>query len=72
MSEQEKLALLEECMELEAGTLKADDRLDDYDEWDSLTALALIAMLDEKFHKTLTGQDIKKMETVRDVLAVIG
>ena len=68
MTEKEKITLLEEIMELNEGTLSVDDVLEDYVEWDSITALSLIAMMDEKFHKTVSGADIKNMKTVSDVL----
>ena len=68
MNEKEKLALLEEIMELNEGTLSVDDVLEDYVEWDSITALSLIAVMDEKFHKTISGENIKNMKTVSDVL----
>ena len=68
MNEKEKIAFLEEIMELDEGTLSVDDVLEDYVEWDSITALSLIAMMDEKFHKTISGADIKNMKTVSDVL----
>lgn len=71
MNEQEKLALLEEIMELDEGTLSVGDVLEDYEEWDSITALSLIAAMDEKFHKTITGAEIKELKTVSDVLEMM-
>ncbi len=66
-----KLALIEECMDLEEDTLKPEDILSDFDEWDSVTALSIIAMMDEQFHKTLTGSDIKNAKTVSDILGLM-
>lgn len=71
MTDQEKITMLEETMELEEGTLQKDDILEDYPEWDSITALSFIALMDEKFHKTITGKEIKEFKTVADVLAVM-
>lgn len=71
MNDKEKLAILEEIMELDEGTLSASDALDDYPEWDSITALSLIATMDEKFHKTVTGAEIKALKTVSDVLEMM-
>lgn len=71
MTEKEKLALLEEAMELDEGTLSIDDVLEDYPEWDSISALSLIALVDEKFGKILDGQTVKKFEKVSDALAVM-
>ena len=55
MSEQEKIYLLEEIMDVEKGTLKNDDNLADFDEWDSLTALTFISEMNERFGKKVTG-----------------
>lgn len=71
MTEKEKLAELEDIMELDEGTLSPQDRLDSYNEWDSLTALSLISLIDERFGKTVTGDDIKKLVTVADALALM-
>lgn len=71
MEIREKLALIEECMDLDAGTIKEDDELDSFEEWDSVTVLSIIAMVDEKFHKTLSGEDIKAAKTVADILAMM-
>lgn len=72
MSIQEKLALIEECMDLNDGTLKPEDVLADYEEWDSLTILSIIAMADEQFQKTISGEDLKGAKTVADILALLG
>ena len=68
MTEQEKIYLLEEIMELDEGTLQMSDVLTEYDEWDSVTALSLIALMDEKFGKTITGDVIKELKNVADVV----
>ena len=39
----------------------------DLDEWDSLTALSLIAMVDEEYSLKLTGDDIKTSITIKDL-----
>lgn len=66
-----KLALIEECMDLDYGTLKAEDELAGFEEWDSVTALSIIAMVDEKFHKSLSGEDLKGAKIVADILAMM-
>lgn len=37
------------------------------DEWDSLIALSVIALADEEFGVTLTGDDIRNATTVKDL-----
>ena len=69
MNEKEKIELLEEIMDLEAETLKLDDALDEYEEWDSLTALTFISEMDSRFSKKITGEQIKAFATVADAIA---
>ena len=70
MTEQEKIALIEETLDLDEGTLTADTVLDDVDEYDSMAKLSLIVMMDDEFGKKLTGDVIKGFKTVGDILAV--
>ncbi|MDM8109282.1 acyl carrier protein [Phascolarctobacterium faecium] len=68
MELKEKLALIEEVLDVEEGSLSPETELADVDEWDSIAALSLIVMLDEKFEKTVSGAQIKALETVTDIL----
>ena len=65
----EKMALIEEPLDVVEGTLTTETVLDDLDEWDSISALTLIVMLDERFDKTITGAEIKALNTVGDILS---
>ena len=69
MELKEKLALIEEVLDVEEGSLSPETELADVDEWDLISALSLIVMLDEKFEKTVSGAQIKALETVNDILA---
>ena len=71
MTEKEKIALIEETLDLDEGTLTADTVLDDVDEYDSMAKLSLIVMMDDEFGKKLTGDVIKGLKTVGDILAVM-
>ena len=71
MSEKERIALLEEIMDLEIGSLKKDDILSEFEEWDSLSILAFISEMGARFGKRITGEQIKKFQTVADAIAVM-
>lgn len=71
MSEKEKLAMLEETLDLEEGTLAADTVLSDLDEYDSMAKLSLIVLMDDEFGVKVTGDMIKGFKTVADILAVM-
>jgi acyl carrier protein len=41
------------------------------EEWDSLTALTIIAMVDEELEKRITGADIRNCNTIEDLHKLI-
>ena len=68
MNLQEKLALIEEVLDVETGSLTPETLLAVVGEWDSIAALSLVVMLDEKFEKTVSGVQIKALASVNDIL----
>lgn len=71
MTEREKLAMLEEMMELDEGALKADTLLEDVEEYDSMAKLSLIVLMEDEFDVKLTGAMIKELASVGDILALM-
>jgi len=71
MEVKEKLALLEEIMDLDEGALAPKMILANIKEWDSLAALTFIMLLDEKFSKNITANEIIKLKTIEDMLKVM-
>ncbi len=68
MTVTEKLDTLEELLDIEKGTLSEETALDQLSEWDSLAVITLIAMLDEKYGKSVTPKKIKEFKTVKDII----
>lgn len=68
MTNEEKIAMLEELFELEAGVITPETKLTDIEEYDSMSKLSLIVMMDDEFGKKLTGEQILKFVTVQDIL----
>lgn len=68
MDTNKKIALLEEMLELDEGTLEPDTLLDDIDEWDSMSKLSLIVLLDEEFNTTINSEQVKALNCVQDIL----
>ena len=66
---QVKLTLIDEVLDVAEDSLTPVTLLAEVDEWDSIAALSLIVMLDEKFEKTVSGAQIKALESVNDILA---
>lgn len=59
---------MEEVLRIEPGSLQASDRLHDLQAWDSMAALSLIALVDERYGVTLDANRLAQCETVADVL----
>ncbi|MCB0401881.1 MAG: hypothetical protein KDD41_07345 [Flavobacteriales bacterium] len=60
-----------EIEDLEPGTLTADKDYREIEQWSSMYALILIAMIDTEYGVTLTGEDLKKTYTLRDLYHTI-
>ena len=69
MTKNEKIALLEDMLELESNTLTPETELTAIDEYDSMAKLSLIVLMDEECGKKLTGEQIRAFKTVGDILA---
>ena len=72
MTQEEKLALLEDMLELNSGALAPEMELSSIDEYDSMAKLSLIVLMDEECGKKLTGEQIREFKTVADVLNFMG
>lgn len=72
MTNEEKIALLEEMLDLEEGGLTAETELSSIDEYDSMAKLSLIVLFDDECGKKLTGEEIRTFKTVGDILTAMG
>lgn len=72
MTQEEKIAMLEEVLELDNGTLKPEMPLDQVDSYDSMAKLSIIVMMDDEFKKKLTGEKLLEFKTVKDILDFMG
>ena len=68
MTEKEKISLLEETLEVDEGTLNSEMLLEEIDEYDSMSKLSIIVMMEDEFGKRLTSDDFKAFKTVGDIL----
>jgi acyl carrier protein len=60
-----------EIEDLEPGSLTADKDYREIEQWSSMYALILIAMIDTEYGVTLSGEDLKKAITVRDLYDIV-
>tara|TARA_S200000501_G_C20392525_1_gene555593 strand:- start:33 stop:257 length:225 start_codon:yes stop_codon:yes gene_type:complete len=57
--------IFKEALEIESVNL--DDYLDVYDNWDSLTRLSLIALIDEHFEIQFSDKEFNEFKTGKDI-----
>lgn len=57
--------------ETDPEEIKAETKFKDLDEWSSLTALSIIAMVDDEYDVIIKGNDILKSDTIQDLFAVV-
>lgn len=68
MNLNEKIELLADLFEVEPNALTAETVLTDLDEWNSMSKLSLIVLMDDEFNKKLTGEQIREFVTIGDIL----
>lgn len=61
----------EQFDETDPSEINADTNFKELDEWSSLTALSVIAMVDDEYDVIIKGADIKNSTTVEDLFNVV-
>ena len=72
MNLEKKIALLEEVMELDEGTLTSEMKLGEIEEYDSMAKLSLIVLMNDECGKKITMKEINSFTTVQDILDFMG
>ncbi|MBR5170072.1 MAG: acyl carrier protein [Muribaculaceae bacterium] len=57
--------------ETDPDTIKATTQFKDLEEWSSLVALSVIAMIDEEYDVEFWGDDIRSSSTVEDLFNIV-
>lgn len=61
----------EQFDDTDASEIKAETVFKELDEWSSLIALSVIAMVDEEYDITIKGDDIRNSSTVEDLFNAV-
>ncbi len=72
MDRREALALLEDSLEEERGSLHEETSLEDLESWDSMGILKTIVDFDAHLELVLEPEQLAKCETVANVLDLVG
>ena len=57
--------------ETDTEEITAETKFRELDEWSSLTALSMIAMVDEEYDVQLKGDDMRSAKTVEDLYNIV-
>lgn len=68
MTNEKKISIIEEALDVDSGSLAAETVLAEVEEWDSMTKLSVIVMFDDECGKKLTGEMIRAFVTVGDIM----
>lgn len=68
MTREEKMEIIADILEVETDELKEDMLLDEFETWDSVAVLSVIAMMDEKFGKYPHASEIRQYIKVCDLM----
>jgi acyl carrier protein len=55
------------CEVFERDGIKPDDEFRNFEEWDSLAYLSVIAMIDENYDIVITGEKFEKLNKIFDI-----
>ena len=69
--EQKFILLLKETLEIEDRDVSMSDTFRDFDEWDSLGLLSVIAMIDEEYDVIIESNVFQKLLKVADIYTYI-
>ena len=72
MTREEIINSLEDILMLEEGELNLEQNLTEYEDWDSMSYLALIALFDSRLKTRLDIETIKGFRTANDILNQAG
>jgi acyl carrier protein len=56
---------------LDVEEVKAEDTLKDFDEWDSLSVLSVLAMADSKYGIAIRAEEIRSVVTAADLAGLV-
>ena len=68
MTKLEKMQAIAEILEVEPDEISEEMKLDDFDTWDSVAVLGVIAFINEQFSRFPHASAIRAYETVGDLL----
>ena len=64
--------LIDDLIEVDAGTVSGNTELESLEEWDSLALIGFVALLDEHFSQSVPASRISDCKTVSELADIVG
>ncbi len=71
MTREEKLEVIADVLEVELDELEDSKELEDFETWDSVAVLGIIAFMNEKFDKSPHASEVRECKTIGDLVKFI-
>lgn len=72
MTKQEFLDILQEELDITSVSLTPETLISDIDEWDSISAMTTLSVIDEHFGLDFSISEMNELTSVSDILRIIG
>ena len=66
--EEKFIDLFKETFEINGQNITLDTKFRDLENWDSLSFLSVLAMIDEEYDVVIEGNDFRKLVTIEDLI----
>lgn len=63
---------IEDILQVDEGTLDDQAKLCELEDWDSLAFISIIALFDKKLHQKAQIDELKKCQTIGDIVTLAG
>ena len=63
--------LFKDVMEMNNQKIEPDDKFKEYDDWDSLAVLSILAMVNQEFDIVIPRREFESVNTIRELYVLI-
>lgn len=66
------IEIIADVLEVEAGMINETSVKDDFDNWDSVAHLTIVAELEDAFEMSFTPDQIESINSIKDIISLLG
>ena len=68
MTDEKKIELIADILEADENEITKDKQLQEFDTWDSVAVLSVIAVMNDEFNKFPKASEFKDMKTIGELM----